>query len=283
MDDKEPPAQDQAEAPKDAEQQDLEAAGHSTADYANYEPPKKERNPTWRKVLIVLTAVVILAGLATGAYFFIKNRDSGKAEKEPTASTQTEETAPPATSQISTTTKNYSSANFNLSFDYPDDWKVTDSGGVLTVKSPATSLKDAGGQQTNGQIVMTIRAKDQKLTEFDEGAAMASRQSVKIDYTKPTQSQRGSTYESFLAYFGSDSGTVLDGVYITGDSGYTKGQSIPKDDVLKVEPVISITFFACTSGQCTEKTTPIGIAASSWDDKSFSGPLEAMLKSLSIN
>ena len=259
-----------------------EAEDHSTADYANYQPPQKEHSPIWRKLGIGLTILIAIVLLGAGA-MYLKNH---KSTKKPAESSQTAQTtaSTPAASQIATTTKHYDSSAFQLAFDYPQDWTVSDNGnGILTVTSPKLQLKSADGQTVSGRIIMTIRDSAQKLTEFNAGNALAAKASVKIAYTKPSPSQRGSTYESFLRYANTANTAGLDGVYITGDSGYTLGQAIPLVDVQKVSPVINITFVKCADSVCTAKTTPLSIASTAWDDKTFSQPLESMLQSLTIN
>lgn len=271
---------DSVNQPKHDPEDDYEEASRSTANYANYEPPEKQRNPIWRKLFTVLVILVVIGGLGGGVYWYLKNH---KSTKKPAQTSQTAKTAEPATSQVATATKHYDSSNFYLGFDYPQDWKVTDGGGgQMTVVSPSIQLKSATGQSLNGQVVMTIRSKEQKLPEFDGGNATAALVSQKVNYTKPSQNQRGSTYISYLRYSGSTNSTALDAIYITGDSGYTVGQAIPKVDISKVDPIISISFVKCGGSDCSGTNTPISIATNSYEDKAFSGPLETMLKSLSI-
>lgn len=272
---------DAVNQPEHNPEDDYEEASRSTAEYANYEPPQKQRNPIWRKLFTVLIVLVVVAGLGGGAYWYLKNR---KPAQKTTPATQTVQTAKPATSQIATATKHYDSSNFYLGIDYPQDWKVADNGGgVMAITSPSIQLKGADGKSVNGQIVLTIRSKEQKLPEFDTGNATAAIASQKINYTKPSQNQRGSTYISYLRFASSTGSTSLDGIYITGDSGYTVGQAIPKVDISKVDPIIRIGFVKCAGSDCSGTGTALSITTSSYGDETFSGPLETVLKSLSIN
>lgn len=219
----------------------------------------------------VLISLAVLAAAAAFYWFIIKPKPAAK----PTAATspQPAQTAPasqtPKAGAISTKTKAYTSGNFNLAFSYPDDWTVTDitGSGVLTAKSPDVQLDNAAGQ-----VVFTIRDKNQKLSEFNGGNAQALRGSDKIAYAKPTQTQRGSTYASYLTYAGQ---TGLSGIYITGDNGYQKDQAIPAVDIAKVDPVIDITFVK-NGKQAT-------VADSMLSNTAFLTPLLDLLKSLSIN
>ncbi|MDB5161054.1 MAG: hypothetical protein JWO96_434 [Candidatus Saccharibacteria bacterium] len=231
-----------------------------------WKKPKKR----WPKYVLI---AILLAAIAAGVYWFaLKPKPVTKTTSQNTAS----QTPAKAAGQIAATTKSYSSSNFYLTFSYPQDWTVTDNGGgIMTVKSPSLNLKNATGQTVEGNIILTIRDKTQKLTEFDKGNATATRASDKIAYTKPAQTQRGSTYISFLQYASTTSTGALDGVYITGDNGYQKAQAIPLVDITKVDPVISVTFL-------NKAGTSMSIPDSQWYDTSFSGPLKTMLESFSI-
>ncbi|HSX18475.1 MAG TPA: hypothetical protein VLE51_03920 [Candidatus Saccharimonadales bacterium] len=262
-----------------SEDEDYQEAARSTADYAKYSPPQKERSPIWRKLGIGLAILIVIAVLGAGGYWFAKNH---KSTKTPTQSSQASQTnSVDAGTKITSATKHHDSTNFNLGFDYPADWTVTDSGnGQLTVRSPAVSVKDSDGQTVNVRISLNIRDKTQKLSEFDTGNAIAALDSEKVAYTKPTQTQRANTYLSFLMYASSTRG--FDGIYITGDSGYKKAQAIPKVDIQKIEPIISLTFAKCTDSTCSGSMTALSVSTDNWDDQNFSQPLKAMLQSFSI-
>lgn len=236
----------------------------------------------WRKskrskliYLVVIAALVITAV----AYWVLAKPESANQASH----NQAAQTTQPV-NLISGSTTHYDSSNFNLGLDYPKDWSLSDTSGSgkLTIISPALQLKNAAGQTVSGRIIMSIRDKTQKLTEFDKGAATAVRDSEKIAYTKPTSTQRGSTYVSFLQYASSNSGS-LDGLYITGDNGYQKGQDIPLIDISKSDPVINITFTKCANSKCSDVGTPLSLNQSVWDENNFSKPLRNLLESLSIN
>lgn len=228
----------------------------------------KQPRPQWLKYLVALVIIIVLA---IGYLFVLKPKPASKSPSQATpAASQVK------AGQIESATKSYTSNNFFLTFSYPSDWTVTDNGGgIMTVKSSLLALQSAGAQTVNGYVVVTFRDKTQKLNEFDKGNATATRDSEKISYTKPTQTQRGSTYISFLQYATTGRAGALDGIYITGDSGYQKGQAIPLVDITKVDPVISITFQ-------DKNGASMSVPDSLWDDASFSGPLKAVLQSLSI-
>lgn len=243
-------------------------AEHSTADYEKFSKPEKPiRN--WTRVFSIIAIILVLIAIGAGTYWYFNNHKSAPAK---TAQT----TQPPAAAKVVGTTKSYTSPNFYLTFDYPSNWTVSDTGGgVMTVTSPETQLQNTAGQSVNGKIVMTIRKNGQKLPEFSAGNATAAIASQKIAYTKPTQTQRANTYLSFLKYADTTAVGGWDGVYITGDNGYTVGQAIPAADFASVDPIIDVTFFNASGKAMT-------IATSSWNDAAFSDPLLKMLESFAI-
>jgi hypothetical protein len=242
---------------------------HSTADYDNYpEPEKPIRN--WTKILTIFIIVLILAGGGAGAYLYLKNHKS-----KPVKTVHTTQTVAQAPAAV--TLKTYTSPNFYLTFSYPANWTIVDTGGgSMTATSPLMKLKDATGQEADGKIVMTILNGSAKLPGFTTGAnASAVLASKKITYAKPTQTQRADTYLTFITYSSTTASNGLDAVYISGNNGYTLGQSVPQADLLQVSPVINLTFVNSTG-------KPLTLSAGDWADGTFSTPLLNMLESLAI-
>jgi hypothetical protein len=257
----------------------------SSADYANYQPPQKQRRlkPNWRKLGIVGAVVVVLFAIVGAVYWFVLRE---KPTSQPTGTNQTEQTGSqlaPAAEQVTTKTKHYVSQNFRLEFDYPEDWTASeDNTEAITVLSTDLKLRDASSKDVVGQVYFRIRSHTQKLDGLDAGNATAVRNSEKISYTKPTEVQRDSTYISFLRYSTSTEANTLDAMYITGDLGYQKDQDVPKLDIEKVDPVISFEFYLCPNSGCVEISGVTGIGISTWDNPNISGPLKSMLQSLTI-
>jgi hypothetical protein len=243
-------------------------------------PPQyqKEKNGSGRKILIVFVVLIVIAALA---YWFLVKPKPAKAPTASSSAKNSSQNSKQSNSDVDT--DHHESPSFNLGFDYPKGWKVSDISGSdkVVVTSPALKLKDAKGQQVDGQVIMTIRGKTQKLTEFDKGAATAVINSEKIAYTKPSETQRGNTYISFLNYSGSKD-TGLDSIYITGDAGYQKDQEIPAVDISKIDPITNVTFVKCSDSKCSSAGTALTVATSSWQDSNFSKPIKTLLQSLSI-
>jgi hypothetical protein len=242
-------------------------------------PPQyqKENSGNGRKIFMVFVVLMIIAALAY--WFLLKPKPTNAPATS--SSKNGSQNSPQSNSDIDT--EHHESPSFNLGFDYPKGWKVSDISGSdkVVVTSPALKLKGTKEKQVDGQIIMTIRGKSHKLTEFDKGAATAIINSEKIAYTKPSETQRGNTYISFLNYSGSND-TGLDSIYITGDAGYQKDQEIPVVDISKIDPITNITFVKCVDSKCSSAGTALTVDPGNWQDTGFTKPIKILLQSLSI-
>lgn len=268
--------QHQANKPNQVSESPLDGAAPEPAPMREYLEPRYYDDKSGLKRALVYLLILVLLAAAGGGLYWLKNhhKPAAKTNSPPAVSPSAAQSQ--ASSPITSATKHYDSPNFYLGIDYPADWTLADSGGgKMTIVSPKLQLKDALGQSTSGQIVLTITQKGQNLTAFNAGSAAAVLDSQKVTYTKPTQTQRDNTYLSFLQYAATTAHGALDAVYITGDLGYQKLQDIPKSDIAQIDPEIVLSFVN-SSGQ------PLSIASSSWSDGAFSGPLIKMLTSLAI-
>jgi len=221
---------------------------------------KKPKKRGWLKAVIAIVVIVLVLG--AGAYYWFVMRKPAA-----TKTTTTSQKAPDAATAQNVPTKHYDSSTFNLGLDYPNTWKVTDAGdGKLTVASPSGTFKTANGT-TDGQVIVTIQSKQNSLPAFKSGNAVAARDSEKIAYLKPTPNQRAQTYLTHMSYAGTAAGN-LDGVYITGDLGYQKGQAVPQTDIVQGDPLVTVTFAKCDGTTCpTDPTTAkLTIPDTSWAD-----------------
>jgi hypothetical protein len=272
------PTPEQPVAP--SEQDDFEDTSPSTVDINQFMPQLKPKR-LWLRVLkwifFVLVAVAIVGG---GVYWYVKNHKSAT----PKTSQSSQQHSSQSQSAPQENTKRYTSANFNLSFSYPQNWTVTDTGkGKLTVNSPAMQLKGADGQSQNGQVVMAIQNENTyDFTLFKAGSAVAVLNSQKLAYSNPSPTQRANTYISFLQYASTTTHGALDGIYVTGDFGYQKDQTIPESDIQKVDPVITVTFNQCQNAGCSGTVKPMNISSSQWSDSSFATQISKMIESLAI-
>lgn len=240
-------------------------------------PPAKKKRPLWLWILIGL----VIVALAVSAALALKPKAKTPATQKTSAAQSSSQSN---TAKVNVPTKSYQSTTFNLSFDYPEDWKVNDSGTPpLTVVSPVMTLTNAAGQKISGEVVMTILPQGQVPAQYGNGNATAVMESEKISYSKPTPSQRAQTYLSFVQYEATTAHGALDGIYITGNVGYTKGQPIPKADIAARDPDVNITFIKCANSACNGSSGPTNVAATMWDDQNFQAPIKTMLTSLAFD
>lgn len=243
------------------------------------EKPKKK----WPKVLatIILILVLMAAGAGAAYYFLVLKGDkpttqSDMMQVETNQPTNIAETPEPAAEL-----KDYTSINFPLSLSFPDNWTVSDQTAKLTILSPPRDMKSATGTNTKAAVLITIRGKQTNLPEFDSGNASAVLLSEKVNYTQPSSTQRGQTYLSYLQYAATKAKGGMDAVYITGNSGYTQGQFIPETDVIKVDPLVTVTFVSCQTS-CMPTSTSVAIDSATWTGDTKK-QVEAILTSLTID
>jgi hypothetical protein len=261
------------------EEQDYVAAGKSTEeDFSQFIPPiGKQPKRHGKRALIFWIILLLLAAGGAVDWWLLKHPDTKKPAQAPTTQSKPK-------SATTSATKHYESTGFDLAFDYPENWTVTDSGdGKLKVSSPAMQLTDATGQAQNGQIVLNIQNKDSAdLGAFKTGSAVAVLDSEKIDYTKPSTTQRKSTYISYLQYANTTTMGALDSIYVTGDFGYQRKQTIPETDILKVDPLIAVMFLKCADQKCSGKPTEMSVQSTTWNADANAKLVMNTLKSLEV-
>lgn len=266
-----------------SEQDDYEAANKETADYSHVlsvvGEPKPRKSRHWFVVILLL---LLIGGGAADWWFFIRQKPA----PPQTQTTQGQQQASNSDANQAPATKKYDSSEFDLTFSYPETWKVDDTQpGRLKVVSPALQLTDATGQQQTGQVVVNLQKKDAAdLGAFKQGDAIAVLNSKKVSYTQPTSTQRKATYISYLQYAATTTRGALDSMYVTGDYGYKYGQLIPQADIVQADPLITVTFFKCADEKCANKTkpTPMSLQSSSWQADPTAKQLMTMLQSLQV-
>lgn len=238
----------------------------STTPRAEYK--RKRRWPT------VLVVVVLLAAASCGAYILGKNAASNK---HSTPQKQAVATQPVVTNQ----TKNYTSTNYSLSFNYPANWTVNDNTTKLTVTSPAMELESAVGAKVKAHVVVTIQNQQTTIPGFPSGGAVAALASNNVAYKQPSSIQRAQTYLSYLSYTESNG---LDDVYVTGNNGYQQGQQIPMSDIVEGDPLISVGFEDCQSSTCSTGTSDaVTLQASTWNASPANQEATNLIESIVIN
>jgi cytoskeletal protein RodZ len=257
----------------------------------NYPPPRPSAEkisrllpPRRRRRWPLIVGIVVILAAIGGAGAYVLQHKKHPAAPQPASNTNT--TSSQATSQklvAAVPTETYSSPTLNVTVRYPKSWSASEANSKITVASPTVLLPDASGQQTGGQVVLVIQPKQTSLPAFSGGNAQAVRDSEKLTYTNPSSMQRGQTYLSFLHYATSTApSSGIDGLYVTGDAGYLAQQYIPKADILKGDPLVSVTFNKCTDTTCSNPTS-LSVASTAWDDPNFSGAIRPILTSLVVN
>lgn len=270
-------------SPQHSQQDDSQTAPHSTADYSQFMPPVGSHSRRHRRVVKVIGIVLIIlcvGGAAGYGYMLMKDH---KKTTPPVVATHTSTTTKQPT--VVSTTKQYNSTQQGVTFSYPSNWTVTedDTANVITAQSPPTTLTPAAGPSVTGEVSMTINQQTPSLPMFTAGNAVAVLASQKINYANPASTQRAQTYVSFLQYAATTMRGALDGVYVTGNSGYQQDQAIPEVDIAAVSPLVRVTFTQCANANCTGSMSPLSIAATSWSNAALSGPILTMLESLVFN
>ena len=236
--------------------------------------PKTRKKRRWPLILVVL---LIIAGLLGAVYWFVvRDSQTSTSEPTPTAQTPTEEKSTPTEVPV----KHYDSTIYTLSFDYPQDWIVSDTAERLTVTSPATDLKTSGGATTSGHVVVSIQNQQTTIPGYPSAGAVAALTSEKLTYTHPSSVQRAQTYLTYLSYH---TPTDLNALYITGDNGYQQGQQIPMSDVVKSNPLIAVHFQACDTTCSSASVKPLTLSAASWQSSAVAKQVTDLLQSIVLN
>lgn len=244
----------------------------------------KKRKPAKAKWWLWLVPVIALLGSAGWFLLFHK----AAAVRHSSAVAHATYVAPKATLQAPAAppipSTSYNSTTFALSFNYPTSWAIVDSGSAgITVTSPSLNLINANGQTVNGQIVMSLTKQGTIPSGFGTNS-VAVLSSTKINYTQPTSTQAAGTYISFVQYPATNTKGGLDGIFLTGNYGYKKDQTIPSSDLAKINPLIDFTFLSCASASCPASSRqPLTIASTNWSNNSFSAPILLIFKSFSFD
>lgn len=234
-----------------------------------------QRTPSKGRWKIVFGVVLVLA--AVGTAYYVGSRHKAPAKKSTATTTAHRQNAKP----IKTVpTAHYDSTTYGIGIDYPTNWIVSDTAEKLTITSPTVSM-ETPTSQTNGHVIVTVQNQQPAIAGFPADGAMASLESDKLTYAQPTPVQRAQTFLSYLGYSSADN---LDALYLTGDAGYQQGQAIPLSDVIKGNPLVSVSFATCTSDSCANETPkPVVLKASGWKAAAFKPLIVNILQSLAIN
>ncbi len=241
--------------------------------------PKKQGGHKWLPWVIVVVSLIILGGLGYVVYKGYKPKATANhSTKNQTAVAPKKASTKPKSPAVPTTS--YTSTNFNTTFSYPTGWNVVDSGSApLTVTSTPMNIISDKGQSVLGEVVLTLAKKGTVPPELGT-QSVAVMNSIKISFTSPSTTQAAQAYVSFVQYPTTTTVGGLNAIYLTGNYGYQKYQSIPGSDIAAIDPLVYFSFYSCASQQCPISTRkPLTIASTDWKDTSFSDPIINIIKS----
>lgn len=249
----------------------------STAEYVqNLQPIKDRKRKNKRNALIGLT-LLLLGVVGFGVYQFVLNKPLEKstpASEQPATQTQAAEP--------SDTVETYTSEELGISFEHLSTWVIDDTTeGLVTISSPLVKLTGSDGQEVDGKVVVSFMGAGSEVPVYENTQGLAALlDSEKITYDEPTPNQREQTYISF----GGLTPAGINAVFVTGNSGYKKGQMIPEADVKKVEPIISVMFYQCPDTVCdpADGASELAIEVESWAENQATVAALALLKSLKV-
>lgn len=248
----------------------------AAVDYVNnLEHIQNERHRKKRSRVLMVTLLAVLTIGALG-YLYAKQFDISAQQPE----SQSVQTVKPDTSEQVAKSERFTSKDMSLSFDYPGNWSVDDSAkGLIRVESPVVKLADINGESSDSKVVLMIMSKNSEVPGFGDTGATAVRDSEKLTYTSPSQNQRAKTFLSFAGFGRSG----LDAVFVTGDSGYQQGQSIPEDDIKNSDPIISVSFYSCDDAKCADEGSgAYTIKVDEWESSDTLQAVQNILKSVRV-
>ncbi len=230
---------------------------------------------------LIAIGIIVLLVLCVSAYLYGQHTKSKPAPKPShTSSSQKVATPKPSTTAIQLTS--YTSTPFNLTVSYPTTWVVASQGNTsMTISSPVISLLADTGKTVSGKIVLTVFNQGQSPANLGT-SSVAVLNSQDISFTNPTSSQAAQAYISFVQYPATTALGGLDAIYVTGNSGYLKSQTIPPSDVNKVDPLVIVSFMQCQTSECVS-LAPLTISSTMWSSSSFQTPILDIIKSFQFS
>lgn len=256
-------------------------------DRRSFLPPKRPKKHRLLKAVALVGLLALLIG--GGAFGYLKYVHK-KVSPTPVVAT-TQKPAAPAVADTTTALSQYVSpaGSFNLSFNYPTNWTVTPSTGMvsktITVTSPAVSIPSAAGTAANGKIVVQIRQSGTTIGELSASPATEAIDATQYAYTAPTKAQHQYFYVSFLHF--PTGGTVagsFEETVITGISQMLKGTAVSSDSLSQVDPLITASFYKCQTTTCSgTAATPLSVTTSAWDNNVSLQQVATLFESLKFN
>jgi fumarate reductase subunit D len=243
------------------------------------EVPKK---PSKAKKFYLTIVIILVLALIAALILFVLHNSSKKVVTDSSHKTTSSVSTSPTISAAAGPTTTYQSVDFNLNVTYPKSWSVSTAGtSSMSLISPITQLVDGTLKPVDSKIVVEVQPQGQISSNISSGNSVAVLPSQLVSYTNPTQSQAAQTYVSFIQYPSTTIIGGLDAIYVTGNNGYLKTQTIPAGDVAGLDPLVTITFEKCTTNDCVQ-TQPVTISSTMWDNSSFKNMILSIIESFSF-
>jgi len=269
---------------------DYQAAPQAVQDNTKRPSPLKPRRNNKRPILIALLVVVL--AIAIGAYFLFKPHKAVPATKSSNTVSISTQPAPQVTATNASAEQYVSNGkDLNLSFTYPANWTITPptnsnpNDQAITVTSPSISIQAADGTSATGKVVVNIRPGAATISELNANNPVAAQDSAQIAYSQPTASQHQYPYLTFIHFSnGLTTASAFEEVMITGVQAFTKGAALSAGSLGDLDPIISASFYHCSSTACSE-TTPglLSITNSEWQNTTVFRQVQALFQSLKLN
>ncbi len=251
-------------------------------DFSYTDPSKIPKKKVFkiRKYVYLLVGVIVLIGI--GFLIFHSSTNTSKVSKRSKVATaKVNQTNNKSVTPVGSNTS-YNSTNFNLTMNYPNSWVISDTPTMLQLNSPITSIVDENNHMVQGKIIISVSPQGKFPVNLGSQPATAVLNSQLISYSTPTPAQDAQTYLSFLQYSSTNTVGGLDGVYVTGNYGYLKGQNIPQTNLANISPLVIITFQKCSDQKCSNLSN-LTISAKDWSNIKFSTPIINIIKSFQFS
>lgn len=245
-------------------------------DYSVAHTPIRKKNNKSKIIIIIILITIMFVSL-----FFVFHTNEKKKTVIQKSTSKTKSLI--SSNPNSTSSSIYSSVYYNLTLNLPNGWSVINDNKLsLSVVSPVQDLIDTSNNKVNGRIFLSITPTGQVPSGLDGKDALEVIESLKVSYTQPTSSQLAQSYISLVQYQSTIQPNGLDGIFVTGNSGYTQSQIVPFSRLKSLNPTIVIYFQSCSDSKCS-KANNLTINDSMWNNSDFQNTIINLIKSLSLS
>lgn len=184
-------------------------------------PPKLKKSPKGLKVVLIIVAVLAIAG-AAGWFFFV--RPSAPTPQQQTAELAEEVAESKDDVPEATNTETFTSDPYRATFMYPKTWKVTEADdNSILVQSEDFTYQTVSGESKQGNFRVAIRKGATTADSEIIAKGVAIQPSELLKYTNPAPGQRT---ETNLSHFGKDNVNNFSFLLITSNFNLQKGDTL---------------------------------------------------------